>query len=71
MIRYIGANGKPQTQKEFLDWSFQFTNPIWDSVMRDFDICMNCWCSDCGCCVGCVEINADLDPKAHGYVCVM
>lgn len=70
MIRYIGADGKEETRQDFLDRCFQFTNPIWDSVVRDLDICTNCWCSDCGCCVGCGQVDADLFG-AHGYVCVM
>lgn len=59
------------TAKEASDWAFNFTTPIWDSVVRDLDICTNCWCTDCGCCIGCGEINADIDYRPHGYACVM
>lgn len=69
MIKYIGPNGENWACKDFLNFCFTFTNPIWDSVIRDFDICTNCWCSDCGCCIGCGGINADFFGS-HGYGCV-
>lgn len=46
--------------------------PIRDQVLDDLGLCRNCLCSDCGCCVGCGGVDADLDPAgSHGYACVM
>lgn len=59
-----------QTREEFLRFCEYFHAPIWESVIRDLDICSNCWCTDCGCCVGCGGINADIEGW-HGYGCVM
>lgn len=58
------------TRKQCDDYCFQFTNPIWDSVIRDLSICTNCWCTDCGCCIGCGDINADCEGD-HGYHCAL
>lgn len=70
-VKHYGPGGIEWTHKQFRDLCFQFTNPIWDAVVSDLSICINCWCTDCGCCAGCGGINADLDPNGHGYVCVM
>lgn len=67
-IRYF-RSGVEITAKEARDEFFTYTNPIWDSVIKDFGICTNCWCTDCGCCVGCGAPNADMEPDSHGYAC--
>lgn len=69
-VRYFGPSGVEWTREQFLEHCFSFTNPIWDSVISDLNICTNCWCSDCGCCGGCGGINADLEG-GHGYACVI
>lgn len=53
---------------------------IYESVLADLGACRNCCCTDCGCCVGCGDVDADCDvnismvfgiTSRHGYVCVM
>jgi hypothetical protein len=44
--------------------------PIWWHLIHEPGVCPNCMCTDCGCCVGCGGINADLEG-GHGYACVM
>ncbi|QNJ58303.1 hypothetical protein SEA_ELLIE_80 [Mycobacterium phage Ellie] len=70
----VEADGErvPITAAEWrrhLDW---YASPIFDQVLADLGACLNCRCTDCGCCVGCGGVDADLDPPgSHGYVCVM
>lgn len=33
--------------------------PIYDQVLDDLGACLNCRCADCGCCVGCGQVDAD------------
>jgi hypothetical protein len=76
-IRYLDEHGNERDIGWFLDLCFQYTNPIWDSVIVDLGVCTNCLCSDCGCCMGCADINADCvlpfpySSESHGYGCVM
>lgn len=55
------------TYRREVNWPI---TPIYDQVLRDLDACLNCRCADCGCCVGCGQVDADYFG-AHGYVCVM
>lgn len=43
---------------------------IYDQVLEDPGAWRNCRCTDCGCCVGCGQTDADLFG-AHGYACVV
>ncbi|QJD50484.1 hypothetical protein SEA_CHRIS_82 [Mycobacterium phage Chris] len=67
-----GADGERVeiTRAEWLRIAFWPQSPIFDQVVDDLGACLNCLCTDCGCCVGCGQVDADLFG-AHGYVCVM
>lgn len=68
--RWVNGVQIEETREEFLARCEYYRNPIWDSVVRDLGVCINCLCSDCGCCHGCGDINADLFG-AHGYACTV
>lgn len=40
--------------------------PIWFGLLTELGICANCLCMDCGCCIGCGQVDADLFG-VHGY----
>lgn len=42
--------------------------PIWWQLVVESPVCSNCFCTDCGCCVGCGQVNADVVGR-HGYWC--
>lgn len=42
-------------------------NPIYNALLNELGACSNCGCTDCGCCLGCGELDADLDPRGHGH----
>lgn len=46
------------------DWSVG--TPLWYQVRADLDVCTNCLCTDCACCVGCGQPDADI-VGVHGY----
>lgn len=48
----------------------QGDTPILWQLARRPGICMNCLCTDCGCCVGCGQPDADL-IGSHGYWCAL
>ncbi|QFG09466.1 hypothetical protein I5H08_gp021 [Mycobacterium phage Yuna] len=55
---------------EYLRLSWQPGEPIYDQVLDDLDACRNCRCTDCGCCHGCGDTDADV-IGSHGYWCVL
>lgn len=42
--------------------------PIYDQVLADLGACTNCRTSDCACCYGCGQPDADI-IGLHGYGC--
>lgn len=64
------VKGKPATKKEWERATWWPGNPICDQLLEEWGLCRNCYCSDCGCCVGCGGVNADFE-SGHGYACVM
>ncbi|MBB3752464.1 hypothetical protein FHT44_004976 [Mycolicibacterium sp. BK634] len=63
MTEFFGPNGERWTRKQFLDFCFSYNRPALASVMNDQDVCVNCWCTDCGCCQNCGAKNADLESN--------
>ncbi|QFG08473.1 hypothetical protein I5H09_gp018 [Mycobacterium phage Yunkel11] len=67
-----GADGDAVeiTRGEWLRLTWVPGEPIYNQVLDDLGACRNCGCADCGCCVGCGQVDADLFGS-HGYACVM
>ena len=45
-------------------------DPIWWRLAYKSGVCPNCLCTDCGCCIGCGQVDADIFGS-HGYWCVL
>lgn len=54
----------PVTDAEFID------TPIWHALAYHSTVCPNCLCADCGCCLGCGQVDADIFGS-HGYWCAL
>ncbi|WNM68377.1 hypothetical protein SEA_TIERRA_88 [Mycobacterium phage Tierra] len=69
-----GADGE-RVEIDAAEWrrlTFWPSTPIYDQVLADLGVCLNCRCTDCGCCVGCGGVDADVDPAGtHGYHCAL
>lgn len=46
------------------------SDPILRGLIRDLGVCPNCLCTDCGCCIGCGQLDADI-VGSHGYWCAL
>lgn len=61
---------------ELLDAALPVTNaefetePIWWALVYTPGMCSNCLCTDCGCCVGCGQVDADIFGS-HGSWCAL
>lgn len=62
-------DGEEVTREQFWDY-MKWQNPdfIWQEMMKTR--CYNCLGTECHCCVGCGQPNADIFGD-HGYRCVL